>query len=307
MQDVTPSLPEEVDVERLLAEAEQMSRDLARAAAEAGDDLDAVPFEAFVDETARGLARRDAARTAPARPLADLLHDPDEADDRVIAGAPSTAHTGEKIAHDHAQRYGMPDVERSGEPQGHVPSAVDEAQHEPAQSQMQPAVDYSKPAIYVDDGAEDEEWPAGAGEASDGFREESAGARLSTSRGSAGEEAEAADGSGEEAGDAAPVLADVPSGPAPKAHGSPVSTWRSMRNGIRNVLRLVRRAPMAAMWPLVMLIVVLNRPFEGMSDRARRAAVIVGLATLIAGLASWILPPFLNQNPFLAIEARTAL
>lgn len=306
MNDPAPTLPEDIDVERLLAEAERMSRDLSAEALDTDVDLTTVPFEPL-NETGAARVSGSSAVEHDIHSLNDLLHDPDAASshptgNRQQAGVPSQRPL---------DTPSMP--EQTADGPDFVREEVRQAALEPAKGSV----------LYVDDSADVDAADATAiderlaQDAAAGFAGHDGEPRSSESRAGSDAEGETAFDAGDDGAappdSAGAVVAsgrtDVSAVPfaAPHRPGTSRGISQIARSGIAWTFGAIRRAPSAALWPLVMLIVLLNRPFEGLSDNARRIVGIVGIATLLAGAAMWILPPYFEHNPFLAIDAASPL
>ncbi len=80
------------------------------------------------------------------------------------------------------------------------------------------------------------------------------------------------------------------------------ATKRTIRQIAVAALRAGRRASLTAMLALpntfLRTLIVLDRPFAGLSPRAKRRIGLIGLVTLLMGLMSIVLPGMLKHNPY---------
>ena len=70
-------------------------------------------------------------------------------------------------------------------------------------------------------------------------------------------------------------------------------------------VRLGRAVPIGAANGFLTILILLDRPFRNVSPGLKRALGLVALATLMAGIAAWILPEMMNNNPFAQMERHT--
>lgn len=73
----------------------------------------------------------------------------------------------------------------------------------------------------------------------------------------------------------------------------------------RLTVKLIRAVPIVVANGFMMIFVVLDRPFRNVSPGLKWVLGMIGLATLLAGIAAWILPDMMNQNPFVEMERYT--
>jgi len=73
----------------------------------------------------------------------------------------------------------------------------------------------------------------------------------------------------------------------------------------RITVRSALAVPIGIANGFLMIFVVLDRPFRNVSPGLKWMLGMIALATLLAGIAAWILPDLMNQNPFFEMERYT--
>ena len=68
---------------------------------------------------------------------------------------------------------------------------------------------------------------------------------------------------------------------------------------------LGRTVPISLANGFLSIFILLDRPFRDVSPERKQVLGLVALATLMAGVAAWILPDMMNGNPFSEMELRT--
>lgn len=66
----------------------------------------------------------------------------------------------------------------------------------------------------------------------------------------------------------------------------------------RSTLRFVMGLPAVVIAAIGYALAIVNRPFSRTSNRTRDIIGIIGIATMICGILSWVLPWLLTSNPF---------
>jgi len=88
-------------------------------------------------------------------------------------------------------------------------------------------------------------------------------------------------------------------------HRSGPSVKERLTASCKLAVRLVRAVPIGIANACLMIFVILDRPFRGMSPGLKRMLGLIGLATLLAGIATWILPEMMDNNPFADMDRYT--
>lgn len=69
--------------------------------------------------------------------------------------------------------------------------------------------------------------------------------------------------------------------------------------------RFGRAVPIGVANGCLTVMVLIDRPFRSVSPGLKRMLGLIGLATLLAGIITWILPDMMNHNPFAGMELHT--
>lgn len=75
----------------------------------------------------------------------------------------------------------------------------------------------------------------------------------------------------------------------------------------RLAMSLGRAVPIGAANGFLTIFILLDWPFRNVSPGLKRVLGMVALATLMAGIAVWVLPDMMNQNPFAQMDLHTKI
>ncbi|HPF39924.1 MAG TPA: hypothetical protein P5081_19285 [Phycisphaerae bacterium] len=95
----------------------------------------------------------------------------------------------------------------------------------------------------------------------------------------------------------APAPAE-PSVPGPRLTQRLLGMTGKVIPGFKKALRVAMSLPATTIGLVSVVLAVLNKPFEGFSNRARDIMGLIAVATMICGVLAWVLPWLLTSNPF---------
>ena len=88
---------------------------------------------------------------------------------------------------------------------------------------------------------------------------------------------------------------------------SKLSIKQKIVTASRSAVRVFTALPVLVLNSLLKSLIWLDRPFANIPTGVKRGLGIVALATLLAGIATWVLPTLLSQNPFEDMDRYTTI
>lgn len=79
-----------------------------------------------------------------------------------------------------------------------------------------------------------------------------------------------------------------------------------LRHTSKSLLKVGKFAALAMPYTILFFLKIVDRPFAGLSPTAKNLIGFSGIATLILGIASWVLPGMLKSNPYEALPTNQA-